>query len=199
MMMTPRASTKAHPISAEAQTTEAWRGLAPDYERARVREDSLDRLVEWPAQRDLLGDVTGRSILDLGCGSGSKLAELVADGAIDSVGLDISDNFLADTPAGMELVRGDLSDLNTVPVLTERTLDRILFQQSFDYAKDPVRTLKQARRMLTEDGFILLTRTQPIRYAIERSEQNGTALGQEYFSTADYTYRPRRNEQIALT
>ncbi|GIE99727.1 hypothetical protein [Paractinoplanes rishiriensis] len=44
--------------------SQAWQELAADYERARAREDSLDRLVEWPAERDILGDVAGRSILD---------------------------------------------------------------------------------------------------------------------------------------
>ena len=55
--------------------SQPWQELAADYERARAREDSLDRLVEWPAERDVLGDVTGHSILDLGCGNGGKLAE----------------------------------------------------------------------------------------------------------------------------
>ena len=50
-----------------------------------------------------------------------------------------------------------------------------------------------------QDGFILLTRTQPIRYAVERAEQNGTTLGEEYFSQVDYTYRTGWNEDIALT
>lgn len=53
--------------------------------------------------------------------------------------------------------------------------------------------------MLRRDGFILLTRTQPIRYALERAERNGTTLGEEYFSTADHTYRTGWNEDIALT
>ena len=53
--------------------------------------------------------------------------------------------------------------------------------------------------MLADDGFILLTRTQPIRYAVERAEQNGTSLGEEYFSKTSYTYRTGWNEQIALT
>src|SRR5262245_42164501 len=75
-------------------SSRAWQELAADYEQARAREDSLDRLVEWPAERDILGDVTGRSILDLGCGNGGKLAELVRDGAVASAGVDIGGNFI---------------------------------------------------------------------------------------------------------
>jgi SAM-dependent methyltransferase len=182
-----------------AASSQAWLDLAPDYERARAREDSLDRLVEWPAQRDLLGDVTGLSVLDAGCGNGAKLAELVRDGAICSVGVDISGNFIPAQLPGLEFIRGDLSNLASVPGLTGRPFDRILFLQSFGYAKDPVPTLQAARTMLTSDGFILLTRTQPIRYAVERAEQNGTSLGEEYFSANPYTYRTGWNEQVALT
>jgi SAM-dependent methyltransferase len=177
----------------------AWQELAADYEQARARPDSLDRLVEWPAERELLGEVTGRSILDLGCGSGGKLAELVRDGAVACAGVDIGGNFIASPPAGVELIQGDLSDPESLPQLGGRTFDRILFLQSFGYAKDPVHTLRAARAMLNQDGFILLTRTQPIRYALERAERNGTTLGEEYFSTADYTYRTGWNEHIALT
>jgi len=180
--------------------SEAWLELAPDYERARTREDSLDRLVEWPAQRQLLGDVTGRSVLDVGCGNGGKLAELVGDGATACVGVDISGNFVsAQQPPDLEFIRGDLSELDSVPGLVGRTFDRILFLQSFGYAKDPIRTLQAARAMLADDGFILLTRTQPIRYAVERVEQNGTSLGEEYFSTAAFSYLSGWNDQITLT
>jgi SAM-dependent methyltransferase len=180
-------------------SSQAWQELAADYERARAREDSLDRLVEWPAERDILGDVSGRSILDLGCGNGGKLAELVRDGAVASAGVDIGGNFVTSPPTGVELIRGDLSNPDSLPELSGRTFDRILFLQSFGYAKDPVHTLRAARAMLNQDGFILLTRTQPIRYALERAEQNGTTLGEEYFSKADYTYRTGWNEHIALT
>jgi len=180
--------------------SQPWLELAPDYERARTREDSLDRLVEWPAQRRLLGDITGRSVLDVGCGNGGKLTELVGDGATACVGVDISGNFpTAQQPPDVEFIRGDLSELDSVPGLVGRTFDRILFLQSFGYAKDPVRTLQAARAMLADDGFILLTRTQPIRYAIEQAERNGTSLGEEYFSTAPFSYISGWNDQITLT
>jgi SAM-dependent methyltransferase len=180
-------------------SSQAWLELAPDYERARTREDSLDRLVEWPAQRDLLGDVTGRSVLDVGCGNGGKLAELVGDGATASVGVDVGGNFVSAQPPGVEFIRGDLSELDSVPEIAGRTFDRILFLQSFGYASDPVRTLRAARAMLADDGFILLTRTQPIRHALERAERNGTSLGEEYFSRGVYSYRSGWNDQITLT
>ena len=163
-------------LDSPGDPSQAWQKLASDYEQARTREDSLDRLVEWPAQRDLLGDVTGRSVLDLGCGNGGKLVELVGDGATASVGVDLSGNFLKNPPPGLEFIRGDLSELDSVPGLAGRTFDRILFLQSFGYAKDPVRTLKSARGMLADEGFILLTKTQPIRYAVERAEKNQTSL-----------------------
>jgi SAM-dependent methyltransferase len=173
--------------------------LAPDYERARGEDDSLDRLVEWPAQRHCLGDITGRSVLDLGCGNGGKLAELVRAGAGASVGVDISGNFITDRPSGLELVQGDLSELDSVAALAGRRFDRIMFLQSFGYASDPVRTLQVARTMLTDDGFILLTRTQPIRYALERAEGSGSSLGEEYFSKGAFSYRSSWNDQITLS
>jgi SAM-dependent methyltransferase len=179
--------------------SQAWTHLAEDYERARGREDSLDRLVEWPAQRELLGDVTGKAVLDIGCGNGAKLAQLVAEGATAAVGLDVSGNFLSPAPSGLELVRGDLNELASMPELARRRFDRILFLQSFGYAKDPVGTLQAAREMLADDGFIVLTKTQPIRYAVESAELNQTSLGEEYFSTARFSYLSGWNDQITLT
>jgi len=185
------------PLPSEA--SRPWLQLTSDYESARQREDSLDRLVEWPAQRTCLGDITGCRILDLGCGNGGKLAELVQAGAGPSVGVDIGGKFIENQPSGLELVEGDLSDLDSIAAVQGQLFDRIMFLQSFGYASDPVHTLQMARRMLTTDGFILLTRTQPIRYALERTERNGTSLGEEYFNSGDFSYQSKWNEEITLT
>ena len=65
----------------DGDSSRAWQTLASGFDQARAREDSLDRLVEWPAQRALLGDVSGLAILDAGCGNGAKIAQLASDGA----------------------------------------------------------------------------------------------------------------------
>jgi SAM-dependent methyltransferase len=56
-------------------------------------------------------------LLDLGCGNGGKLAELVRGGAGASVGVDISGNFITARPSGLELVQGDLSEPDSVAAL----------------------------------------------------------------------------------
>lgn len=194
----PQALTSADLERADGRS-QPWLDLAQDYELARTRDDSLDRLVEWPAQREVLGDVTGCRSSILAAGTGAKLAELIDDGAASAVGVDVSGQFVDIRPAGLGLIRGDLNDLESIAELAGRSFDRIMFLQSFGYATDPVGTLRAARAMLGDDGLIVLTRTQPIRYAVERSEQNGTPLGQEYFSKDSYTYRTGWNEHIALT
>lgn len=175
-----------------------WLDLAPHYERARAKEDSLDRLVEWPAQRQMLGDVSRLSILDLGCGNGAKLAQLAADGATDCVGVDVSGHFIADRPDGLTLVQGDVNALASLESVQGRQFDRILFLQSFGYATDPLATLRQAVQLLAKDGFILLTRTHPVRYAVERAERNGTSLGEEYYARGAWSGDSRWDSGISL-
>ena len=157
--------------AAGGDSSRPWEALSSGFEQARAREDSLDRLVEWPAQRALLGDVTGLAVLDAGCGNGAKIAELAGDGAAASVGVDISGNFI-EPPPGVELIEGDLSDLAAVPGLAGRRFDRILFLQSFGTPRSRA-SPASAREMLTEDGFILLT--GPSRSATRSNGRSRTA------------------------
>ncbi|RCK68655.1 class I SAM-dependent methyltransferase [Desertihabitans brevis] len=177
----------------------AWEDLAGDYELARQRDDSFDRLLEWPAQRSALGDVTGQRILDAGCGSGAKAIALARDGAAEVVGIDIAGAFIEHQLSNVELVRADLSDLASVPAAQGRTFDTIVFFQSISYSRNQVRTLVDARHLLADGGRILVQRSHPIRFAVERAQANGTSLGEEYYSTEPYTYQSGWNSSVALT
>ena len=179
--------------------THAWGELASDYELARQRQDSLDRLLEWPTQRAVLGDVTGQRILDVGCGSGAKALALADGGAAAVTGIDITGRFVEHDRSNLTLVPGDLSELGSVPALRDRQFDRVLFFQSISYARDQVQTLTDATNVLAPDGQILVQRSHPIRFAVERAQANGTSLGEEYYSTQPYAYRSGWNGAVTLT
>ena len=153
-------------MNEKIKSKEPWQNLAADYERARVKEDSLDRLVEWPAQKEVLGEVRGKSFLDIGCGNGDKLAEIMGKGAVNSLGIDVRGDFTKPKHSDLEFALGDLSELENIPAIEGRSFDRVMFLQSFGYAQDSIKTLKVARSLLTDDGFILLSRTQPGSYAM---------------------------------
>jgi SAM-dependent methyltransferase len=155
--------------------------------------------LDWPAELSVLGDVTGLDVLDVGCGSGAKAVELLERGASSVTGLDLAGRFVPMEDERLTLIQADLSDLGEVPAITGRRFDRIVFLQSLGYARDQVATLAAARRHLTDGGFIVVARSHPIRFAVERAEKNGTTIGQEYFSTEPYTYASRWNKQISLT
>lgn len=186
-------------VSIENMTPSAWDDLAVDYEHARQLPDSLDRILEWPAQQAALGDVTGLRILDVGCGSGAKALAFADHGAAEVLGIDISGTFTAHDDRNVELVQGDLSDLASVPATHGRRFDKILFFQSIGYSRNQVQTLTDARTLLAPGGQILVQRSHPIRYAVERAEANGTSLGEEYYSTQRYSYRSAWNKSVSLT
>ncbi len=64
----------------ERMRSDAYDEFADSYE-AENASSLLDAHYERPAMLDLAGDVSGRRILDAGCGSGPLLAELRQRGA----------------------------------------------------------------------------------------------------------------------
>jgi SAM-dependent methyltransferase len=178
-----------------------WQTLTTDYEQRRAREDSLDQLMEWDAQRSLIGSVEGKTILDIGCGNGEKAIELVRDhGATAVVGVDVGAQFLT-PPDGTDvtLMTGDLSTLDEIPALNGRRFDVVLFLQSLAYAQDRGRTLRAVRSLLADDGVLVVSMAHPIRWAVERSERDGLGLGDAYHTVGAYSYPSRWNEDVTLT
>jgi SAM-dependent methyltransferase len=114
-----------------------------------------------PACLRLLGDVCGRTVLDVACGPGLYAAELVARGA-RVIGFDVS-------PRMVELARervpaGDfrLHDVaDPVEWLPDDSVDLVLFALAIEYVDDRVAALRELRRVLRPGGALVLSRMHP--------------------------------------
>jgi len=114
-----------------------------------------------PACLELLGDVTGKRVLDAACGPGLYAGELVRRGA-QVVGFDQS-------PRMVQISRGrvtagdfrvhDLGD--PLSWLADGSVDLALCALAIEYVDDRVAALRELRRVLRPGGALVLSRQHP--------------------------------------
>lgn len=103
---------------------------------------------------ELLGDLTGRTVIDMGCGSGRAVGELAERGA-HAVGVDVDPEMIAVArerwPAG-EFHVGNATELPfETGSATYYRADKVLH-----VLDDPARAVAEARRVLTPGGRAVL-------------------------------------------
>lgn len=140
----------------------------------------LNAHYERPAMIRLAGDVSGRRILDAGCGTGPLAAELRARGAV-MTGFDGS-------PAMVELARrrlGDdvplhVADLAQPLPFADNAFDDVVASLVLHYLEDWLAPLAELRRVLKPGGRLILSVNHPtVRAITHRSE--------DYFAISQYS------------
>ncbi|MGO1508208.1 MAG: class I SAM-dependent methyltransferase [Microbacteriaceae bacterium] len=164
-----------------------WQRIAADYESGRASETSLDHLIEWPAQERVVGSVESLRVLDLGCGNGSKSIAFASSGAARVLGLDIVDAF-ADVPDGLDVTFrvGDLSEVRSI--VGEERFDLVTIFQAIGYAQDERRLMHDLFEVIAPGGHLVIARSHPIRFAVERARAEAVPLGVAYRATEPFTY-----------
>jgi ubiquinone/menaquinone biosynthesis C-methylase UbiE len=136
---------------------------------------------ERPAMVNLAGDVAGRRILDVGCGSGPLSAALRERGAIVS-GFDRS-------TAMLELARrrlGEDADLTLADLAkplpyADAAFDDVVASLVLHYLEDWTEPLAELRRVLKPGGRLILSVNHPIVYQALNPDA-------EYFDVVEFSY-----------
>ena len=148
---------------------------------ARENETSLlNAYYERPAMLGLAGDVAGRRILDIGCGTGPLAEQLAKRGAMVA-GFDTSS-------AMIELARRRLGDKAELCVATlgeklpyeDDSFDDAVASLVFHYLQDWTLALDEVRRVLKPGGRLIMSVNHPILYPFNHR-------GEDYFQLTRYT------------
>lgn len=142
-------------------------GTEPQYDSfadeflEHARNNLFNAHYDRPTCLALLGDVTGKIVLDAACGPGLYAEELAARGA-EVIGFDQSPRMAElchqRVPSGRFHVH-DLADpLHWLP---DKSVDLVLFALALEYVDDRTAALRELRRVLRPGGALVLSRQHP--------------------------------------
>ena len=133
------------------------------YKKLRDSDTNSNDLLEQPAMRKLLPDLTNKTVLDLGCGYGHNCVEFVKNGAAKVIGIDISEKMLA--VAKKESADEKITYLNMSMTDIEKLgekFDLIYSSLAFHYVEDFDSFAKVMYNCLNDSGQLLFSQEHPI-------------------------------------
>ena len=133
------------------------------YKKLRDSDTNYNDLLEQPAMRKLMPNLTGKTVLDLGCGYGHNCIEFVQKGASKVVGVDISEKMLEvakaeSTDEKITYLNMSMTDIETLNV----KFDFIYSSLAFHYIEDFNSFAKAMYNSLNSGGQLLFSQEHPI-------------------------------------
>lgn len=146
--------------------------------------------IEEPVFRELLGDVRGLDVVDLGCGTGRHSLWCGQQGArVTAVDFSAGMVSKAATKPGWEHVRFIEHDLTQPWPLPDASFDRVLSGLLLDHVQDLVAFFRECRRVCRPGGFVLHSTVHPaMTLRGIRAHYTDPATGRDVFpESADHS------------
>jgi SAM-dependent methyltransferase len=161
-----------------------------DYTRRRSRPDNPNDTIEKPIFMEMLGDFSGKAVLDLGCGDGGFGVELLAGGCGSYTGVEPSRNMVAAAQENLNPVGGTVHhSLMEGWDYPETTFDLVVSRLAIHYVSDIETVFQQVYRSLKPGGRFVFSVEHPV---ITSSNRGATQTGihydwvvDDYFTTGE--------------
>ena len=102
---------------------------------------------------DMLGDLSGKTVIDFGCGEGAEAVELAQRGAARVIGLDIQAERLEVARSAAE--SAGVADRCLFAETTDERADLITSLDAFEHFDDPAAMLDLMAKLLKPDGAVV--------------------------------------------
>ncbi|WP_191557015.1 class I SAM-dependent methyltransferase [Metabacillus idriensis] len=148
------------------------------YRSHRKTGVTYNDFVEQPAMKAALPDLHGKSILDLGCGTGDFAKYCVDHGASSVMGVDLSEKMLnqaifENSHEKIEYVCSSIEEY----VAVDDSFDVIISSLAFHYIEDFTELIKKISRWLKPGGKLVFSVEHPVVTA--RLEMNNWVIDQD--------------------
>ncbi|MFU0505143.1 class I SAM-dependent methyltransferase [Pseudaminobacter sp. NGMCC 1.201702] len=169
------------------------------YSRLGRSLEGLEGAAEWPALRALLPELRGRRVVDLGCGFGWFCRWAHEQGAAQVLGLDISENMLAQaratsTSTTIDYAKADLERL----ALPQASFDLAYSSLALHYVMDLAGLFAVIHRALVPGGSFVFSSEHPIYMAPTSPGWSIDAQGRKSWPVDSYQMEgPRVTDWLA--
>lgn len=155
-------------MSTDERTIEWYNQNADNYTKhVRTPDDSeYHSLYEKPAMYAELPDLTGKSVISLGCGSGEDSNYLKNQGAQQSVGIDISQKLIEKAKEAYLACEFNVMDMEKLE-FTDTSFDFAYSSLAIHYIADWSQVFSEVYRILKPGSNFLFSCGHPISSALE--------------------------------
>lgn len=155
-----------------------WNRMAQAYDEFNNASDSYSYNIEWPAIQMILPELTGKKILDVGCGTGIFTFLLEKYEPSKLVGLDLSESMLniarnkaVERGSGAEFIQGDATYTNQY---VNDKFDLIFSSTTSHYIEYMDTFFENLEQSLNDEGSIILSIIHPVYSAMYPIEHGDT-------------------------
>lgn len=159
-----------------------WNSMAAAYESFNTSEDSYGYNIEWPCIQEMLPELAGKSVLDVGCGTGIFTFLFESFQPKELVGIDLSPKMLeiAEAKAAERGVQAEflLGDVAEIGACTDCKFDFVFSSTTTHYLADLGRFFSGLSACLKEDGCCILSVIHPV-YSAGYPLEHGDAFPED--------------------
>ena len=112
------------------------------------------------------GLADSRRVLDAACGEGYGTALMAAGGAVSATGVDADEQTVSHARAKYPGARFELADVHRLP-FDEGSFDLVVSFETIEHVRDANAVLGEFRRVLSDDGLLLISTPNKHRYLVE--------------------------------
>lgn len=145
-----------------------WDACGEAFDRFTTARDSFSENIEQPALQEMVGEIAGARVLELGCGSGAHSLWLAERGA-SVVGLDLSPVMAAlarkkaiETGAALDM---GVADIGKPLPFGDAEFDLVFTSTALHYVENVSGVMREAARVMKPEAMLIASMLHPMSTA----------------------------------